>query len=420
MSVEGEHEGLQRTQVRRPLRQRSDPSPTYRVWAVSSAAIGYAVDGFDLLILTFALGGIIATFHVSDTEAAFLTTLTLLGAVTGGAIFGNLADRLGRMRVLTWSVLFFAVFTGLCAVAPTMTFLQVSRFLAGVGIGGEFGIGMTLAAEAVPSRWRTRGTSWVAVGFQLGVLAAALVSIPILAAWGWRGLFAVGALPALLAFAVRRRMPESPAFRNAEPGAGTMSFGTRLRGLVHNGATARITIAIIVLTSVQNFGYYGLMTWLPHYLDARAGFGVTKGIVWTAVTILGMLLGIIAFGQLADRISRRWAFWIFQIGAAVSILVYTHLATPTSLLLGGFAMGIFANGMLGGYGALIADLYPTSIRATAQNVLFNIGRGVGGFGPVVLAALAATHGFGFALALLPLIYLLAFAATFALPRRNGQ
>jgi MFS family permease len=131
-----------------------------------------------------------------------------------------------------------------------------------------------------------------------------------------------------------------------------------------------------------------------------------------------MLVGILAFGQVADRVGRRPAFWIFQVGAAASVLVYSQLTDPTALLVGGFVMGMFANGMLGGYGALMAELYPTSARATAQNVLFNIGRGVGGFAPVVMAALAGTHGFGFALALLPVIYVLAFATMFVVPDRR--
>ena len=394
---------------------------SYARRAVVASAIGYGLDGFDLLVLSFALTGIIATFHITDTQAGSLTTLTLLGAVLGGVVFGLLSDRWGRVRMLMWSVLLFALFTGLCALAVGFYDLVCYRFIAGIGIGGEFGIGMTLASEAVPARWRARATSAVAVGFQLGVLAAALLSAPIIAVWGWRGLFAVGAFPAVVAVIMRRRLPESPKFlaHRAERGGERPSAMRSLRLLVADPVTVRITIAMIVLTSVQNFGYFGILTWLPHYLATQLGLGLTKSSLWTAATVLGMLGGILLFGQLADRVGRRPAFWVFQAGAAVSVLVYSQLTGPTALLIGGFVMGAFANGMLGGYGALMAELYPTAARATAQNVLFNIGRGIGGFAPVVIAAVSATRGFGFALALLPTIYVVAFLTMFGVPERRA-
>ncbi len=191
------------------------PAPSsddYRRRAVLAAAVGYGGRRFRPAGAGVRRRRLMASFHVSASEAAFLTTLTLFGALAGGLLFGLLADRLGRVRVLSWSILVFAAFTGLCALAPDMTWLRIFRFFAGVGLGGEFGIGMTLAAEAVRAARRARTTAWVAVGFQLGALAAALLSAPILSTWGWRGLFAVGAAPALVAFFLRHRLPESPTF----------------------------------------------------------------------------------------------------------------------------------------------------------------------------------------------------------------
>ncbi len=389
--------------------------------AVLASAIGYGLDGFDLLILSFAISGIITSFHISESKAGWLSTLTLLGAVTGGFVFGILSDKFGRVRMLTWTVVIFAVFTGLSAVAQGYTDLAVYRFVAGIGIGGEFGIGMTLAAEAVPATMRARATSWVGVGFQIGVLAAAFISAPVLAAFGWRGLFVIGIFPAFVAVIIRKRLHESPKFLEKQEESGpSRSALSSLKMLVENKAIIKITIAMVILTSVQNFGYYGIISWLPRYLSDKQHLGVTKGSLWTAVTVLGMLLGILVFGQLADRIGRRPSFWIFLAGASVSVLGYSQLSSPTALLIGGFVMGIFANGMLGGYGALMAELYPTEARATAQNVLFNIGRGIGGFAPVVMAVIASTHGFSFALSLLPIIYIVAFFTMFLIPERRGK
>lgn len=400
----------------------------YRRTALFAAAVGYGLDGFDLLILSFALSGIIASFGLSDVEAGSLSTITLLGAVVGGIVFGALADRHGRVRVLTWTVLIFAVFTGLSALAQGYWDLAAYRFIAGIGIGGEFGIGMALAAEAVRADQRARATSWVGVGFQLGVFAAAVVSAPVIALWGWRALFVIGLVPAVFAFVIRRGVEEPETFVRAQErgekadGAGStpISFGAKIAALVKDGETVKITLALTILTSVQNFGYFGIITWLPNYLSAQMDLGVTKGSLWTAVTVVGMLAGILIFGQVADRLGRRPAFWIFQAGAIVTILAYSQFTDPTALLAGGFFMGAFANGMLGGHGALLAELYPTAIRATAQNVIFNIGRAVGGLAPVVIALLAGHLGFGFALALLPIIYLIQFLAMFLIPERRGH
>jgi MFS family permease len=171
---------------------------------------------------------------------------------------------------------------------------------------------------------------------------------------------------------------------------------------------------------VQNFGYYGLMIWLPSYLSTRFGYTLTQSALWTAVTVLGMACGIWIFGQFADRVGRRPAFFTFQAGAFIMVLVYSQLTDATALLIGGAIMGVFVNGMLGGYGALLSELYPTEARATAANVLFNLGRGIGGFGPFVIGLLAASYSFTIAIALLATIYLLDILATaFLIPERKG-
>lgn len=398
-----------------------DPSakPDKYAWkAVWASSVGYAMDGFDLLILGFALSAIVATFSLSPGEAGSLATVTLLGAVLGGVVGGVLSDYLGRVRILTWSILVFAGFTALTGLAPNFESLTAFRFLAGIGLGAEFGIGMTLAAEAWPARMRARATSFVALGWQAGVLLAAVVSTAVIPLIGWRGLFLLGALPAVVAFVMRRRIDEPAMF--TENKARKADTGFPLWQLFKGWEATRSSLGIIVLTSVQNFGYYGLMIWLPTYLAKQYGFALTKTGVWTGVTILGMAAGIFAFGFLADKYGRRPMLLLFQVGAAASVLAYSRLDSSLALLVGGAVMGIFVNGMLGGYGALMAELYPTSARATAQNVLFNIGRGVGGFAPLVVGVVAAQYSFSLALGLLASIYVLDILATlFLIPERKG-
>jgi MFS family permease len=391
--------------------------PGYAARALIASALGYAMDGFDLLILGFMLPAIAAELHLSSAQAGSLVTWTLIGAVAGGLIFGVLSDYFGRVRMLTWTILLFAVFTGLCALAQGYPDLLVYRTIAGIGLGGEFGIGMTLVAEAWPASQRARVSSYVGLGWQTGVLAAALLTPLLLPIVGWRGMFAIGLLPAVLSFVVRRRV-EEPALFSERVARGMRTQPLRL--LVADCHAIRTSVGVAILCSVQNFGYYGLMIWLPTYLSKTFGYSLTRSGLWTAVTVLGMAVGIWLFGIAADRFGRKPTFLFYQAGAVLMVFVYAHLGTPYALLVGGAVMGMFVNGMIGGYGALISELYPTEARATAQNVLFNLGRAVGGFGPVVVGSLAARYSFGAALALLASIYLLDIVATLLLiPERRG-
>ena len=387
--------------------------------ALAGSAIGYAMDGFDLLILGFMLAAISADLHLTPGQGGSLVTWTLVGAVAGGIIFGTLSDYYGRIRVLTWTIVLFAVFTGLCAFAQGYWDLLAYRTVAGVGLGGEFGIGMALAAEAWPARHRARVSSYVALGWQTGVLGAALLTPILLPTIGWRGMFLVGVIPAIVAWVIRNKLHEPEVFVRGT--ATKVSKTESFKLLVKDHRTARTSLGIVVLCAVQNFGYYGIMIWMPSFLATKLGFSLTKSAMWTSVTILGMMAGIFVFGQLADRIGRRPSFLLFQAGAVAMVLWYSQLNDPITMLWAGALMGMFVNGMLGGYGALISEAYPTSARATAQNVLFNIGRAVGGFGPVVVGALATTYSFQTAIALLASIYVLDMLATlFLIPELKGK
>lgn len=394
-----------------------DEPDSYARKALIASAVGYAMDGFDLLILGFMLGDINKDLGLNATQGGSLVTMTLVGAVVGGIVFGMLSDRFGRIRVLTWTILIFAVFTGLCAFAQGYWDLLVYRTIAGLGLGGEFGIGMALVAEAWPASQRARASSYVGLGWQAGVLVAGLATVFLKPIIGWRGMFLLGLLPALVSFLIRRTVGEPEGFiEKIRASKSALPIGL----LVKDPETTRISLGMFVLCSVQNFGYYGIMIWMPNYLANQFKFGLTKSVTWTLVTVLGMAFGIWLFGQLADRIGRKPVFTAYMIGAIVSVLAYSQLSSENALLIGGAIMGLFVNGMLGGYGALMSELYPTEARATAQNVLFNLGRGVGGFGPVVMLSLAATYSFSGAIALLAVIYVIDLVALWTcIPERKG-
>lgn len=391
--------------------------------ALIGSAVGYAMDGFDLLILGFMLSAISADLNLTPAQSGSLVTWTLIGAVFGGIVFGALSDRYGRVRVLTWTIVLFAVFTGLCALAQGYWDLLIYRTIAGIGLGGEFGIGMALAIEAWPARHRARAASYVALGWQVGVLGAALLTPALLPYIGWRGMFILGIFPAFVAWYLRARLHEPEIFTQKQTALSAQKTSKleSFKLLVKDKATAKVSLGVVVLTSVQNFGYYGIMIWMPNFLSKQLGFSLTKSGIWTAVTVCGMMLGIWIFGRLADKIGRKPSFLLFQLGAVISIVAYSQLTDPTIMLIAGAFLGMFVNGMMGGYGALMAEAYPTEARATAQNVLFNLGRAVGGFGPVVVGAIVSAYSFSLAIAFLAIIYVIDMVATiFLVPELKGK
>lgn len=418
-----------------------DQATWSRRWKMLYASVaGYAMDGLDMLILSFVMTAIIKEFGLSLAEGGLIATYTLIGAVIGGYIFGIMADYVGRVKVFSLTIILFSIFTGLCAFAGSLTELNIYRFLSGLGLGGEFGIGMTLVAETWPAAKRARATAGVAIGWQFGAVLAAVVAAMVVPAYGWRGLFIVGVLPALFAAWSRRGLAEPDIWVNRKQLKQSVSeklaAGQALTQdeqeflqksnkfpLAHLFAGTKktiVTFALTVMTSVQNFGYYGIMVWLPTILMQKHNLTLNKTTAWMVATVIGMIIGIYLFGYFADRVGRRPAYITFYFCSAAAVWMYSNLTDPIGLLIGGAVLGFFCNGMMAGYGALLSEHYTTDARSTAQNFIFNTGRAVGGFAPVIIGMLAQKYTLNGALVVIAFVYIVAAINVFFLvPETKG-
>lgn len=390
----------------------------YQKKTLFASTVGYALDGLDMMILGVCFSLIAATYNLTKADLGTLTSFTLLGAVIGGILFGILADKFGRVRVFSWTILIFSLFTGLCALAPNYECFLIFRFLSGLGLGGEFGIGMTLVSESWPKSKRSRATSIVALGFQLGIILAALTVNFIGEIYGWRWAFAMGVLPALFVAWTRKGLKEPEIWQNLKD---QNKNKIAINKLFKTPKTTATTIGLTIACAVQNFGFYGLMVWMPNMIATELKLPFKNTMFWTISTTIGMSLGILIFGWLCDKFGRRPSYIVFLLVSAISIWFYFHQTDMVILIIFGSVIGFFVNGMMGGYGALLAEHYPTNARSSAENIIFNVGRGIAGISQVLIAYLATVYSISYALALLSTAYLLSAAAfIFLIPETKGK
>lgn len=391
---------------------------SYQYKTLWASSVGYALDGLDMMILAFSMPLVIHYFNLSLPEAGMLSTITLVGAVLGGIFFGIAADKYGRVRVFSWTIVIFSIFTGLCALSSSYESFLVFRFFSGLGLGGEFGIGMTLVTETWPRQYRTRATSIVALGFQAGILMATFAVLFISPHFGWQGVFLLGMLPALFVARTRKNLTEPVIWENLKQNNRNQ---IAIHKLFANRRVTLTTLGLIIAASVQNFGFYGIMSWMPTMLARELGENFANTTFWTVSTTAGMALGIITFGWLCDKLGYRPAYLSFLVIAALSIWIYFQQRNINILILFGAVVGFFVNGMIGGFGALLASSYPTEVRSTAENVIFNVGRAVAGFAPMAIGYISTTCSLSYALGLLSLIYVLsALAFLFLIPEAKAN
>ena len=350
----------------------------YQAKVVASTASGFGLENMDVMFLSFALSSIIAELHLSGTQAGLISTITNIGMLLGGIFFGILADKIGRIKTFSHTIFIFAFATAAMFFAHSLTAIYICRFIAGIGAGGEYGIGMTVLAESFSKEKLGRVSSWVGVAGQIGAILAALLAALVLPTLGWHALFLFGVIPVIITFFVRRHLRESTTFTNS-----SKKQNGNIKQLFATPKIAYQTIALMVMAIVQIAGYFGLMNWLPTIMQKQLNLTVGSS-TWMIATILGMCAGMMTFGWILDNLGPRLAFGIFLTASAIGVYILTLPSNVWSLIVVGAVVGYFSNGMFAGYGAIVSRLYPTEVRATANNVIMNVGRCIGGFSSLAI------------------------------------
>src|SRR5258707_7998568 len=382
-----------------------------------AGGLGWMLDAMDVMLYSLVLAYLIREFSMDTRTAGFLNSLTLVASAIGGLLFGVVADRIGRTRSLMVSILVYSLASAACAFSHTVTQLALFRFVLGLGMGGEWTAAAALIAETWRPEHRGKALGLMQSAYAIGEAIAALVVRLVLPNFGWRAVFLVGVLPALLVFWIQSSVPE-PALWSERREIGTQR--PPLRRLL-SGKVLRTGLLATTMNTCGLFGYLGLFTWIPAYLSlppAQGGRGLSlvKTTTFFLVLCAGKFLGYAAFGFLADAFGRRKPYFTYLLIAALLVPIYGMTSSPTLLLLLGPLVAFFGTGFFSGYAAIASEIFPGEIRAAAMGFSYNVGRGVSAVAPFAVGALAIKHGIGPAFLLQAGAFFYPAIAFFMLPR----
>ncbi len=389
-----------------------------------AASLGWMLDSMDILLYSMVLTHMMQDLGMPEATAGLMASLTLISSAVGGILFGILADRIGRSRSLMASILVYSVFTAACGLSQNVLQLGVFRVLLGLGMGGEWACGAALVAETWPSQHRGKALGVMQSSWAIGYGLAAGLTALILPRFGWRAVFFAGVLPALVTFWIQKFVPEPEIWQRSRATGPAQPVFAGLSSLWH-GAYRRQ----IVVTSLANagtmFAWWGLFTWIPAFLSlpaerGGAGLSILKTSTWIILMQVGMWLGYISFGFICDRIGRKRAYVGYILAAAVLVPVYAGTRSPIPLLVIGPLVGFFGTGYFSGFGAITAEIFPTKVRASAQGLTYNLGRGVSAAAPYLVGALGAQYGLGTAFLLTSGSFLFAGLVALLIPETRGR
>ncbi len=341
-------------------------------FAVSSGILGWVLDAFDFFVLVFLFDTLAEHFHVSKAAVVYTLTLTLAMRPLGALFFGALADRFGRKHSLIFCVLYFSLLTVLTGLAPNFTFFVVCRALYGIGMGGYWGIGASYAMESSPRRFRGVLSGLIQAGYPMGYLLAAVAMQIVTPAFGWRSVFFIGAPVAVLIVVLTLFAPESEAWKQHRPTSVGQMFGSMFE---HK----RIFLYLLLMMSVMLCLSHGTQDLYPDFLKSVPGlamktvFGMKSLYGIPILYNIGAIVGAIIFGQLSQKIGRRYAIMLSLVIALLSIPAWAFGTTLGVLVAGSFLMQVGVQGAFGVIPAHLNELSPDAVRSLFSGFVYQLG-----------------------------------------------
>jgi len=367
---------------------------TRRQWHVIAACyLGWTLDAFDFFILVFVLKDVAAEFTTTVKAVTLAITLTLAMRPIGALAFGVMADRFGRRPVLMINVLAYSLLEFASGFAPSLTVFIILRALYGIAMGGEWGVGASLAMESIPAKMRGLVSGILQTGYPSGYLLASLVFYFLFPLIGWRGMFMVGIIPAFLVMYIRRTVDESPTFLAGERIEKTTNL---LQQVKKNWGL--FLWAITMMTSF-NFLSHGTQDLYPTFLEQQRHLSNHSVSIIAAIYNIGAILGGLTFGILSNKIGRRRAIVIASLCALPILPLWTQAKTSVGLAIGAFLIQFFVQGAWGVVPAHLNELSPDAVRGAFPGVAYQLGNLLASYNATLQAGIAADHNGDYALAL---------------------
>jgi len=382
--------------------------------ALTAGFLGWTLDAFDFFLVTLCLTAIGKEFHKSDAAIAFSLTLTLAFRPVGAFLFGLLADRYGRRLPLMIDLVFYSVCEVLTGLAPSYTSFLILRALFGIGMGGEWGVGASLAMEKVPPRLRGMLSGLLQEGYAAGNLLASIAYLFLFQRWGWRPLFFLGGLPALLALFVRFRVQESEVWRKTRE----ESWSGLGRAIVSHW---KLFLYLVLLMTMMNFVSHGTQDMYPTFLERQWDFGPLQRSVMTGISMIGAIAGGVVMGLLSDRYGRRRIIVLALAGGILMVPLWAYSPVTALLALGAFLIQFMVQGAWGVIPAHLAELSPDSVRGFLPGFAYQCGVLVASSVAYVEAVFARSMSFATAMALTAVtVFFLAAIVAAAGRERKGH
>ncbi len=388
--------------------------------ALIAASLGWLLDAFDVMLYALILTAVVKDLGLSLATGGQLASLTLAASALGGLVFGVVADKLGRTRALSLSILLYSVFTFACGLAQNVWQLAIFRFLLGLGMGGEWASGATLVSETWPEKHRGKALGLMQSCWAIGYGAAAIVVALVLPTYGWRAVFFIGIIPALFTLWIRRNLEEPEMWtRSREVGSVASGFSRT------TPVPFKIVVTLTLMNAATMFAWWGLNLWVPSYLSlpvAQGGIGLstTTMSMFVVAMQVGMWLGYVTFGFISDTFGRKPTYVTYLVLAAALVWAYGSTREPMYLLVLGPFVAFFGTGFFSGFGAVASEIFPTAIRATALGVTYNSGRLLSAAAPFVIGSLAQSQGFGLAFTITAFAFLIAAMLWIGIPETRGR